>query len=202
MQFEGKKMRMNLVQSGFSIVMGWFIVLVGNLVVQPIVHRGGYEVFWDILVLGLGLTGLGFVRNERIISGSRAGTLLQIGVVVTFIWVMILLQMEGPHDLGLPKPNINVGRNPEGVSQAVPLFMIVFFILPVLGLILLTSGTVLKWRTAERDLWGKEDALSQDRIRRVMEKLKDERSKKVVFLAHRLLKARFVIVNALAATSF
>ena len=51
MQFEGKKMRMNLVQSGFSIVMGWFIVLVGNLVVQPIVHRGGYEVFWDILVL-------------------------------------------------------------------------------------------------------------------------------------------------------
>lgn len=152
MQFEGKKMRMNLVQSGFSIVMGWFIVLVGNLVVQPIVHRGGYEVFWDILVLGLGLTGLGFVRNERIISGSRAGTLLQIGVVVTFIWVMILLQMEGPHDLGLPKPNINVGRNPEGVSQAVPLFMIVFFSLPVLGLILLTSGTVLKWRTAERDL--------------------------------------------------
>ena len=44
--------------------------------------------------------------------------------------------------------------------------------------------------------------MSQDKIRRVMEKLKDERSKKVVFLAHRLLDARFVIVNALAATSF
>jgi hypothetical protein len=80
-----------------------------------------------------------------------AKTLLQIGVVVTIIWVMILIQGEGPYDLGLPKPYIQVGVTPYGnplVYNIVTLILVVGF--PVLGLILVVLGIVLKRKTQKK----------------------------------------------------
>jgi hypothetical protein len=136
---------MNPLQIGFSIVVGWVVVFVSN-VIQSIVHPRGGEMFWVVLLLGLSLIGLGFVTKERMISSHGAKTLLQIGVVVAVIWVMIFVQREGPYDLGLPKPYITTGYTPDGVPIVTPLLIVLFLALPVVGLILLVLGILLKIR--------------------------------------------------------
>ena len=134
-------MRMNPLQMGFSIIIGWVIVFVSN-VIQSIINPHGEEMFWVVLVLGLGLTGLGFIKKEKMIRPDRTKTLLQIGVVVTIIWGMIQLQRGGPYDLGLPKLYI-----PLGPHTSAPLVPMLLFVIPVLGLSLLVLGVVLKRRT-------------------------------------------------------
>jgi len=136
-------MRMNPLQIGFSIIMGWVIVFVSDNVIQSIINPRGEEMFWVVLFLGLSLIGLGFIKKEKMISTHRAKTLLQIGAVVTIIWVMIFIQREGPYDLGLPKPYVTVGYTPDGIPIVTPLIIILFLGFPVLGLILLVLGIVL-----------------------------------------------------------
>ena len=89
-------MRINPLQIGFSIIMGWVIVLVSYYFIQSIINPYGEEMFWVVLILGLSLIGLGLIKKEEMISTHKAKTLLQIGVAVTTIWIMILFQMEGP----------------------------------------------------------------------------------------------------------
>jgi formate hydrogenlyase subunit 3/multisubunit Na+/H+ antiporter MnhD subunit len=136
-------MRINPLQIGFSIIMGWVIVFVSYYVIQSIINPRGEEMFWVVFLLGLSLIGLSLIKKEKMISTNRAKTLLQIGVVVTIIWVMIFIQSEGPYNLGLPKPYITVGYTPDGVSIVTPLIIILFLFFPVLGLILLVLGIVL-----------------------------------------------------------
>jgi len=138
-------MRVNLLQMGFSIVIGWVIVLASN-VIQSIINPRGEEMFWVALLLGLSLIGLGFIRKEKMVSPHGAKTLLQMGVVVTVIWAMIFAQREGPYDLGLPKPYVTVGYTPDGVPMVTPLMVILFLSFPVLGLVLLALGIVLSRR--------------------------------------------------------
>ena len=129
--------------------MGWIILLVCNFVIQPIIHPDGDETFWVILLIGLSLMSWGITKKEKTIS-TRIGsfdrkTLLQIGVVVTIIWLIILVQREGLLDLGLPKLYITVGYTPDGVPirTFVPALLLgVGF--PILGLILVVSGIILK----------------------------------------------------------
>jgi UDP-N-acetylmuramyl pentapeptide phosphotransferase/UDP-N-acetylglucosamine-1-phosphate transferase len=132
-----KNMRVNPLQIGFSIIMGWIVFLVCNPVIQSIIHPGGDEMFWVILLLGLSLIGLGFIEKEKMISTRRAKTLLQIGVVLTIIWVIILIQAEGPYDLGLPKLYV-----PVGAHTRASIVVLMVLGLPVLGLILLAYGFV------------------------------------------------------------
>jgi len=139
-------MRINPLQIGFSIIMGWVIVFVSYYVIQSIINPRGEEMFWVVLLLGLSLIGLSLIKKEEMISTHRVKTLLQIGVVVTIIWVMIFIQMEGPYDLGLPKPYITTGYTPDGVPIVTPLVIILFLFFPVLGLILLVLGIVLNRR--------------------------------------------------------
>ena len=134
---------------GISIIMGWIILLVCFFVIQPIIHPGGEEMFWVILLLGLSLTGSGIIKKEKTLS-TRMGwidrkTLLQTGVVVTIIWVIILIQFEGPLDLGLPKLYVTVGHTPYGapILAFVPAYLLVVGF-PVLGSILVASGIILK----------------------------------------------------------
>jgi vacuolar-type H+-ATPase subunit I/STV1 len=138
-------MRLNPIQIGFSIITGWIIVFFGN-VIQSIINPRGLEMFWVVLFLGLSLIGFGFITKERMISTYWAKTLLQIGVVVTIIWVMLLVQAEGPYDLGLPKPYVTTGYTPDGIPTVTPLSIILFLASPVLGLILLILGILLKIR--------------------------------------------------------
>jgi hypothetical protein len=77
-----KKMRINPLQIGFSIIMGWVIVLVSYLL-YPII--GGKAMFWIVPFLGEIFIVLGFIEKERMISPQRAKILFQIGVVVTLI---------------------------------------------------------------------------------------------------------------------
>ena len=139
----------NLLQTGISIIMGWIILLVCNFVIQPIIHPGGDETFWVMLLLGLSLTSWGVVKKGKTIS-TRIGSidrkiLLQIGVVVTIIWVIILVQREGPLDLGLPKLYVKLGHTNEGVPifAFFPAYLLIVGF-PVLGLILIVSGIILK----------------------------------------------------------
>jgi len=144
-----KNMRVNPLQIGFSIIMGWIVFLVCNPVIQSVIHPGGDEMFWVILLLGLSLIGLGFIEKEKMISTRRAKTLLQIGVVLTVIWVIILIQKEGPYDLGLPKLYVPVGRARASIV------VLMLLGLPVLGLILLAYGIVqnriIKMKNLEDD---------------------------------------------------
>lgn len=144
-----KDINSNPLQMGISIIIGWIILLVCNFVIQPIIHPGGDETFWVMLLLGLSLTSWGIVKKGKTIS-TRIGSidiknLLQIGVVVTIIWVIILVQREGPFDLGLPKLYVTVGHTPEGghIRAFVPAFLLIVGF-PVLGLILIVSGIILK----------------------------------------------------------
>jgi hypothetical protein len=136
-------MRVNLIQIGFSIIMGWAIVLV-SVLLQPIF--GGAASFWIAPLLGVSFIVLGFIEKKRMNFPHRAMTLLQIGVVVTLIWVMFFIQAEGPYDLGLPKISIPTGYTPDGIPISTPLGLIIFLALPVVGLILLVLGIVLKIR--------------------------------------------------------
>jgi len=139
-------MRINPLQIGFSIIMGWVIVLVSYYFIQSIINPYGEEMFWVVLILGLSLIGLGLIKKEEMISTHKAKTLLQIGVAVTTIWITILFQMEGPYDLGLPKPHVTVGYTPNGAPIVTPLVIILFLSFPVLGLILSLLGIVLNRR--------------------------------------------------------
>ena len=134
-----KKMRINPLQIGFSIIMGWVIVIVSGLL-QPII---GEVMYWIVLLLGLSFIVLGFIKKEKMISPHMAKTLLQIGMVVTIMWVIIFIQREGPYDLGLPKLYIPTGYTPDGVPISTNLPIILFLALPVLGFILLALGIVL-----------------------------------------------------------
>jgi hypothetical protein len=134
---------MNPLRIGFSIIMGWVIVFLSYYFIQSLINPGGVEMFWVLLVLGLSFIGLGFIRKEEIISTHKAKILLQIGAVVTLIWVMIFVQMEGPYDLGLPKIYIPTGSTPEGYPIVTPLPIMLLLALPVLGSILLILGIVL-----------------------------------------------------------
>jgi len=136
-------MRINPLQIGFSIIMGWVIVLVSYYFIQSIINPYGEEMFWVVLILGLSLIGLGLIKKEEMISTHKAKTLLQIGVVVTTIWITILFQMEGPYDLGLPKPYVTVGYTPDGAPIVTPLVIILLLGFPVLGSILSLLGIVL-----------------------------------------------------------
>jgi hypothetical protein len=144
-----KDIRNNPLQMGVSIIMGWFILLICVFVIQPIIHPGGDELFWVLLLLGSSLTSWGIIKKGKT-NSTRIGvinrkTLLQIGVVVTIIWFMILVQREGPLDLGLPKLYVTVGHTPDGApidAFVLPYLLIVGF--PVLGLILVVSGIILK----------------------------------------------------------
>ncbi len=138
-------MRLNPIQIGFSIIMGWIIVFFGN-VIQSIINPRGWEMFWVVLFLGLSLIIFGFITKERMLSTYGAKTLLQIGVVVTIIWVMLFVQAEGPYDLGLTKLYIPTGYTPDGVPIYTPLGLIVFLALPVVGLILIALGIILRTR--------------------------------------------------------
>lgn len=51
-----KDINSNPLQMGISIIIGWIILLVCNFVIQPIIHPGGDETFWVMLLLGLSLT--------------------------------------------------------------------------------------------------------------------------------------------------
>jgi hypothetical protein len=137
-----KKMRINPLQIGFSIIIGWIIVLVSTFL-QPII---GGAMIWIAPLLGVSFIVLGFIEKKRMISPYRAKTLLQIGVAVTLIWVMLFIQAEGPYDLGLPKLYIPTGSTPNGTPIVTPLALILFLSFPVVGLILLVLGTVLKIR--------------------------------------------------------
>jgi len=123
--------------------MGWVIVLVSYYFIQSIINPYGEEMFWVVLILGLSLIGLGLIKKEEMISTHKAKTLLQIGVVVTTIWITILFQMEGPYDLGLPKPYVTVGYTPDGAPIVTPLVIILLLSFPVLGSILSLLGIVL-----------------------------------------------------------
>jgi hypothetical protein len=129
--------------------MGWIILLVCNFVIQPIIHPGGDETFWLMFLLGLSLIAWGFINKEKTTIPCKGSldrkTLLQIGVVVTVIWVIILVQREGPLDLGLPKLYVTVGRTPDGVpiTAFVPSYILGVG-LPSLGLILIISGIIQK----------------------------------------------------------
>ena len=137
-------MRVNPLQIGFSIIMGWIIFLVCNPVIQSIVHPGGNEMFWVILLLGLSLIGLGFIEKEKMISTRRAKTLLQAGVVLTIIWIIMLTQAEGPYDLGLPKLYV-----PLGAHTSANIVVLMVLGLPVLGLTLVAYG-ILKNRIIKK----------------------------------------------------
>jgi hypothetical protein len=144
-----KDVKTNPIQMGFSIIIGWIILLVCNYVIQPIIRPGGDETFWVILLLGLSLMSWGIVKKGKTIS-TRIGSIdrktpLQIGVVLTLIWVIILVQREGPLDLGLPKLYVTMGHTPDGVPirYFVPAYLLVVGF-PVLGLILIVSGIILK----------------------------------------------------------
>ena len=141
-------MRRSLLQRGFSILLGWFIVFVSYVVIQPNIHPPEAVLILGLLLLGVSLMGLGFIKKAKTSSPRWAKTLLQIGVVVTIIWVMIQLQRGGPYDLGLPKLSIPLG--PHGSTPLVPLLL--FLVIPVLGVILLVLGVVLKRRTEETNL--------------------------------------------------
>jgi hypothetical protein len=93
-------MRKNLLQIGFSVIMGWIIMIVCFTVIQPIIHPGGEEVFFGMLLLGLGLLISGIILKSKERFNSIRKTLLQIGVVLTIIWIQILVMREGPHGLG------------------------------------------------------------------------------------------------------
>jgi len=138
-------MKANPLQIGFSMVIGWGIVFVSN-VIQSIINPRGEEMFWVVLPLGLSLIGLGFIKKEKVVSPHRAKTLLQIGVVVTIIWAMIFIQREGPYDLGLPKLYVTTGYTPDGIPMVTPLTIILFLSFPVLRLILVALGSVLNRR--------------------------------------------------------
>ena len=125
--------------------MGWFIVFVSYVVIQPIIHPPVEVMILGLLLLGVSLMGLGFIMKDQTSSPYEARTLLQIGVVVTIIWVMIQLQSGGPYDLGLPKLHI-----PLGAHTRAPLVPILLMGFPVLGLILLVLGVVLKRRTDKK----------------------------------------------------
>jgi hypothetical protein len=140
-----KRMRISPLQIGSSIVIGWVVLFVSNFVIQSIVHPGGEEVFWGLLVLGLSLIGLGFIGKERIINIHRAKTLLQIGIVIAIIWVMILFWGEGPYRLGLPQPYIITGHTPDGTPIFTSIIVLMLFLgFPALGSILVASGIILK----------------------------------------------------------
>lgn len=129
--------------------MGWLIVFASD-VIQPIIDPVGLGLFWGILLLGSSLISLSFIMEAKTISTHRATTLLQIGVVVTIIWVMILLQMKGPYDLGLPKRVFEYGRTLEDDIihiKVISLLNILLLGTIVLGLILLSLGIVLNRRT-------------------------------------------------------
>jgi len=51
--------------------------------------------------------------------------------------------MEGPYDLGLPKPYVTVGYTPDGAPIVTPLVIILLLGFPVLGSILSLLGIVL-----------------------------------------------------------
>jgi hypothetical protein len=134
---------------GVSIIMGWIVLLVSVFVVQPIINPGGDEMFWVMLLVGVSLTSWGIINKGKTI-GTRIGsidgkTLFQIGVIVTIIWVVILVQREGPLDLGLPKLYVTVGRMPDGdpIRAFVPAILLVAGF-PVLGVMLVVSGIILK----------------------------------------------------------
>ena len=129
----------NPLQIGFSIILGWVIVFVSSFLQPPL----NEAMYWILPLLGVSLIVLGFIEKERVISPRRAKILLQIGVVVTLIWVMLFIQSEGPYDLGLPKIYIPIGYTPDGVPISTPLPIIIILALPVLGLILLVMGIVL-----------------------------------------------------------
>jgi hypothetical protein len=135
-------MRINPLQIGFSIIMGWVIVLVSTFL-QPIF---GGAMIWFSPLLGVSFIVLGFIEKKRMIYPHRAMTLLQIGVAATLIWVMLFIQAKGPYDLGLPKIYIPIGSTPGGTPIVTLLALILFLALPVLGLILLVLGIVLKIR--------------------------------------------------------
>jgi hypothetical protein len=132
-------MRRNLLQKGFSILMGWFIIFVSYVVIAR--ARPDEVMILGVLLLGLSLMGLGFIEKGKTSSTHWAKTLLQIGVVVTIIWVMFLLQM------GLSTLNV-----PIGAPTHTPLIVILFLGVLVLGLILLALGVVLNRRTEKTKL--------------------------------------------------
>ncbi len=132
-------MGINPLQMGFSIILGWIIVLVSTFL-QPIF---GEAMLLFSPLLGVGFMVLGFIEKERMIFPYRAKILLQIGVVITLIWVMLFIQAEGPYDLGLPKIFIPIGYTPDGMRIVTRLSLLIFVALPVVGLILLVLGIVL-----------------------------------------------------------
>jgi hypothetical protein len=132
-----KKMRINPLQIGFSIIMGWVVFVLVGIFPFPII---GEAMYWIVPLLGESFIVLGFIEKERMISPQRTKTLLQIGIVVIIMWVLFVFASEGPYDLGLPKLYIPIGY----AMASLPL--ILFGALPVLGLILLVLGIVLKIR--------------------------------------------------------
>jgi formate hydrogenlyase subunit 3/multisubunit Na+/H+ antiporter MnhD subunit len=58
-------MRINPLQIGFSIIMGWVIVFVSYYVIQSIINPRGEEMFWVVFLLGLSLIGLSLIKKEK-----------------------------------------------------------------------------------------------------------------------------------------
>jgi hypothetical protein len=157
-----KDMRSKPFQLGFAVMMGWVTLMVPYFVIQASILPGGGELFWGYAFLGLSFIGSGVVLKVKEWFNTIGTTLLQIGFIVTIIWLITLIQRKGYLDLVLLNPYFGWAhtyfRNiPEMLFQFLYLvpFLVVFLYIPFLELFKFVSKSTRahSWRSNNKDRW-------------------------------------------------